>query len=93
MASPVISNAIIVELFKRTRDQVLKVVLQDAGDVGFQGSVEGQDLVTRDALRLELCLLALEGVLEGLVVNNQDTFDLFNTVGPHFVVLKRIRNN
>ena len=80
MASPVISHTIIVGLLKRNRDQVLKVVLQDAGDVGFQGSVEGQDLVTRDALRLELCLLALEGVLEGLVVNNLDAFDLFSTV-------------
>ena len=80
MASPVISHTIIVGLLKRNRDQVLKVVLQDAGDVGFQGSVEGQDLVTRDALRLELCLLALKGILEGLVVNNLDAFDLFSTV-------------
>ena len=78
MASPVISHTIIVGLLKRNRDQVLKVVHQDAGDVGFQGSVEGQDLVTRDALRLELCLLALEGVLEGLVVNHLDTVDLFD---------------
>ena len=80
MASPVISHTIIVGLLKRNRDQVLKVVLQDAWDVGFQGSVEGQDLVTRDAFRLELGLLALKGILEGLVVNNLDAFDLFSTV-------------
>ena len=52
MASPIIRHAIIVELLKNNRDQVLKavIVLQDAGDAGFWGSVEGQDFITRDAL-------------------------------------------
>lgn len=55
--------------------------------------MEGQDLVARDALQLELGLLALICVFQGLVVNELDAVDLFDATGLPLVVLKKLIND
>ena len=69
---------------------VLEVVSQDPRNVDFGGSVKGQDLSARDALWLELNLLALKGILEALVENKVDLLDLVVESGSrnHLQVLK-----
>ena len=55
--------------------------------------MEGQDLIARDALQLELGLLALKRVFQGLVVNDLDVVDLFDAARLPLIVLNKLMND
>ena len=74
-------------------NQILKVGLQNAGNIACGRPVEGHHLLAGDPVGLELSPLRLEGVLQGLVVDDVDALDFQVDSRIWTKVLKSIKDS
>ncbi len=74
---------------KSLTNRVLKVGLQNAGDVISRSSVESQNFVGRNIFRNEFSSFGLKGILQNFVVNKLDAGDLVLKCSSHVLEKNR----